>query len=128
MKPYTIGQIIYVVSSDNVLPYQVVEENVKSTLAGTQVSYVVRCGPNNDHIELSKVNGEIFTSIADVQQSMLLKVTAFVNKHIDQAIKKEQLWYSEEKSQPREKVDDVVQETMILPDGRVAKVNIKMPT
>jgi hypothetical protein len=98
MKPYTIGQIIYVVSSDNVLPYQVVEENVKSTLSGTQVSYVVRCGPNNDHIELSKVNGEIFTSIADVQQSMLLKVTAFVNKHIDQAIKKEQLWYSEEKS------------------------------
>ncbi len=119
---YTIGQVIYVLTADAVVPYQIVEENIKSTLSGKSVSYKVRCGQDNKCIDLDKITGDVFISLEDVRTTMLEKVTQFVNKHVQDAEKKAKAWY--EKSVVDQQL--VESELVTLPDGNKVKLNYKV--
>lgn len=132
MKQYEVGQVLYVLTSDNVVPCQVFEEIVRSTLSGKQITYKLKF--EDALYDLDKVNGKIFTSLDEVKAVMMERVVVFVNKHINQAAEKASVLFGQQKAE----VDiDANQQTpqhvserheMVLPDGRVAKVNIRMPT
>lgn len=70
---YTVSQILYLLShkSMKVFPVQVVEEVVRNTLKGREISYTVMM-PNKAGTltELSNVNAEVFDNIEDLKVFM----------------------------------------------------------
>jgi hypothetical protein len=70
---YTVSQILYLLShkSMKVFPVQVVEEVVRNTLNGREVSYTIMM-PNKEGTltELSSVNAEVFDNIKELKDFM----------------------------------------------------------
>ena len=80
---FKVGQIIFMCSdtSIQVIPLLVVEEIIKTSLNGTDKSYAVQF-PNNNNtvVNISKLKGKVFNTIADVE--------TFMTKNSNDAIKK----------------------------------------
>ena len=70
---YSVGQILYLLShkSMKVFPVQVVEEVVRNTLKGKEISYTVMM-PNKDGTltPLANVNAEVFDNIEELKVFM----------------------------------------------------------
>ena len=80
---YEVGQILYLLISSNkkIAPVQVVEQIVKKSVSGEEVSYTVQL-PNNERskILLSSIDCEIFTSASEIRNSMILNATSAIDK------------------------------------------------
>jgi hypothetical protein len=87
-RAYNIGQVLYVASqkSKRVIPVQIVERIVKSTLQGEQVIYKVVGPKGNGPLDLSKINGEKYTDIDVVRNELRQKAITAIDKMIDEAI------------------------------------------
>lgn len=85
---YDIGQVVYVVSSKSqqVIPVQVVERIVKSTLNGEEIIYKVLGPKGEGPHDLRKLDGELFTDPNVVLHALQTKATNAVNKMVNTAI------------------------------------------
>lgn len=98
---YSIGQVLYIVLNKEakVYPVQVVEELVKRTLEGEQVTYLVQGGLNVDSkIPLSDIDGEIFDTPEKVKSILLERANTTITKLVNNALSKAQEWYPRQKT------------------------------
>ncbi len=73
MKEYQVGQILFLIGETNkVLPIQVVEEVIRTTLQGKEKTYIVLL-PDKNHttVDIKKIKGQIFTDKNSVKTFML---------------------------------------------------------
>lgn len=152
---YSVGQVIYVILNKEmrIFPMQCVEEICKKTLAGEATSYVVQGGIDTKaRVDISEVDGEIFDTAEKAKQALTERALANINRLVDAATQKAKEWYpnafeattsideviTKKRRQKRVETTEAIvedqfneppveQQMITLPDGTVAKVNIKIP-
>ena len=142
---YQIGKVLYVVLSNKsqVYPMQVIEVITKKTLQGEETKYVLQAGSDKSTtVFLDQIDGEIFDSAEKARITLVKRATNVVNKIVDAAVQKSKLWYPESVNEPQtiedlpdfgtisspnEVVHDPESQTVMLPDGTVAKVKLAIP-
>lgn len=127
---YFVGQILYVVlaKKNQVYPMQVVEMITKQTLRGEEKQYILQGGPDvTSKVELSKLDGEIFESAAEVLETLTSRANRQIQKIVENAVSKSEEWYGISKKQEAhpenlEALSESDFSAVILPDGTKAKV------
>ena len=86
MQNYRVGQILFLITNDNVIPVQVIEEVVRTTLEGKQKTYIVKF-PDKDETksDISKIKGPLFTSKEEVRVYMITNATNAIDKMVKKA-------------------------------------------
>ena len=83
---YDVGQILYLLinKSKKIAPVQVVEQIVRKSIDGEEVSYVVQL-PNSEKtkVDLSKIDCEIFTSADLIRKSMIENAILAIDKLVE---------------------------------------------
>lgn len=130
-KGYTIGQVIFVISNheNRVMPLQIIEEVVRKTIEGEEVSYTVRSG--EEAIQPLPKNAEVFETLGQVKDAMIKRATSAIDGMLATALRSaEELFGHKEilslkkPVQPIKKQQDKVETFVELPDGTKAKVNL----
>lgn len=130
-KGYAIGQVVYVISSseNRVVPLQVVEEVVRKTIEGEEVSYTVRV--DSETTQPLPRNAEVFETIDVVREALIKRATVAIDGMMSAAMQRAELVFGHKEiraskrspTQPRKQPEKV--ETFVeLPDGTKAKVNL----
>ena len=85
---YSIGQVLYVVSqkTQNIVPVQVVERIVKSTLRGDEVIYRVMGPKGEGPHDLEQIDGQIYTDPKAMRHEIRQKAVSAVDKMVDRSI------------------------------------------
>jgi hypothetical protein len=102
---FSIGQIVYILShtGKSIIPAMIVEESTVKTLANQSVSWKLAIGASNNPDKPQKVedstniNGEIFSSIEEVKEVLITRLTGFLNKVVAEGEKRENAWYGTQK-------------------------------
>ena len=88
MKNYEVGQILYITNSKNmnVIPIQVVEEVIRTTLNGKEKTYIVKF-PNKQETlaDISDINTQIFLSTQEIEDYMISNTKNAIKKMIEKA-------------------------------------------
>jgi hypothetical protein len=73
MKQYRVGQILFLIAdASKVVPIQVVEEVIRTTLEGKEKTYIVKFPDKNaTTVDIKKVKGELFKSKIEVKNYMV---------------------------------------------------------
>ena len=83
---YSVGQILYMLldKSRKVVPVRVVEQVIRKSIDGEEVSYVVLL-PSKDKskIDLSKIDGRPFTSPEEVRKVMMKNASDAIDRMIE---------------------------------------------
>jgi DNA repair exonuclease SbcCD nuclease subunit len=113
---YKVGQVIFVLHDLKVIPVQVVEQNVKITLDGEEITYIVMPPKKDKRLNLSKVNGEIYVSLHDAKAAMIENAMAAINKMIKSASTVAEKSFEQVTLEPEEgladyNVDDYISES-----------------
>jgi len=90
MPSYDVGQVVYVVSSKKmqVLPFVIAEEVVRKTLAGQEVTYLVKRDKTNKTYNLAEIDGDVYEDIEDVRNKLIVNATSAIEKICNQAQQK----------------------------------------
>jgi len=130
---YTIGHIVFVVLSkkNQVYPMQIAEIITKKTLQGEEINYILQAGADRSStVSMKDIDGEIFETPEKARQTLVQRATQQINRMIDVALTKSTEWYGasigekvEFESLGEKFTDDLV-ETVVLPDGTIAKVKL----
>ena len=86
---YKVGQILYFVGAESarVIPGLVVEEVVRTTIEGKEKNYIVQLPDDKKtKIDMSKIKGEVFDSVADLKLHMVNSAEAAIQQMIDTAV------------------------------------------
>jgi len=96
---YDVGQILYLLinKSQKIAPVQVVEQIVRKSIEGENVSYVVKL-PNSEgtKIDLSKIDCEIFISSRDIRSLMVENATSAIDNLVSESVKISQTMFKVE--------------------------------
>ena len=86
MKIYTVGQVLFLIANNKIVPIQVIEEIVRTTLEGTDKSYIVLF-PDKDKstADIKNVKGKIFADQESVRKHMTENATNAINSMIKDA-------------------------------------------
>ncbi len=113
---FPVGSIVYFLhsKSERVLPAQVVEKIVRTSLEGSRATYIIAVKSSDDikKIEVDPGTVDIFPSPEQMKEFMVSRATAAVTKLIDKAVEASQIF--EPVGQPPRDKEPV--EDMILPD------------
>ena len=88
MSKYKVGQVLYLLSSQTmkVFPVQVIEEIVRKSLKGKNVTYTVMMPDRKKSlIELDNVNAKIFDDVAKLREFMTNNAKLSIDKIIENA-------------------------------------------
>lgn len=130
-KGYTIGQVIYVISNheNRVVPLQIIEEVVRKTIEGEEVTYTVRSG--EEAVQPLPKNAEVFETIGLVRDAMQKRASAAIDAMLATAVKSAEELYGHKEvmslkrpNQPVKKQQEKLETFVELPDGTTAKVNL----
>jgi len=128
---YEVGQIIFVLNARkmSIAPVQVVEQLVKRTRAGEQISYMVSSTATEHPQQLEELHGDVYTTLNEVRDVMKKNANAAIDKMIVNAQEQIQVldpYYQDKKLNSEKSVPvsmNETEETMItLPDGTVARL------
>jgi|7_EtaG_2_1085326.scaffolds.fasta_scaffold90078_2 hypothetical protein len=90
MKDYKVGQILFLTANQSlrIVPAQVVEEVIRTTIAGKEKTYMIQF-PNEEKTiqDIRKVKGSIFTTRREVRNFMINNATIAIDKMIQNALK-----------------------------------------
>lgn len=100
-RTYNIGQIIYILSnkSQSVVPAIVAEEDTRKVkkLDGIHevVNYKLCIGPKDRQrvVELSRIDGEVFESLDSIRETLIGRLTAFVDELVKSTQGNVMNWY-----------------------------------
>ena len=114
---FPVGSVVYFLhsKSERVLPAQVVEKIVRTSLDGSKATYIiaVRSSDSVKKIEVDPESVDIFPSPEQMKEFMVSRATAAVTKLVDKAVEAAQVFEPvEPPSRDREPVED-----MIMPDN-----------
>tara|TARA_Y100001972_G_scaffold125389_1_gene176481 strand:- start:983 stop:1465 length:483 start_codon:yes stop_codon:yes gene_type:complete len=87
MKEYQVGQILYLISdASRVIPIQVIEEVVRTTLEGRELTYNIKFPDKKETIiDIKKIKGELFDSQDLAKNYMINNATQAINQMIETA-------------------------------------------
>lgn len=73
MQQYRVGQILFLIAdASKVVPIQVVEEVIRTTLEGKEKTYIVKFpDKKGTNVDIKKVKGELFNSKDKVKEYMI---------------------------------------------------------
>ena len=73
MQQYHVGQILFLIAdASKVVPIQVVEEVIRTTLEGKEKTYIIKfLDKNGTTVDIKKVKGELFKSKDEVKEYMI---------------------------------------------------------
>ena len=73
MQQYRVGQILFLIAdASKVVPIQVVEEVIRTTLNGKEKTYIVKFpDKKGTTADIKKVKGELFNSKEEVKEDMI---------------------------------------------------------
>jgi hypothetical protein len=73
MQQYRVGQILFLIAdASKVVPIQVVEEVIRTTLEGKEKTYIVKFpDKKGTNVDIKKVKGELFKSKDEVKKYMI---------------------------------------------------------
>ena len=105
MKEYKVGQVLYLMSesSTNIIPIQVIEEVVKTTISGQEKTYTNGASQSTSHFtpqtytiqlpdkkkttsDISVIKGKLFKDISTLEDYMIKSATEAVKKIVNNAI------------------------------------------
>jgi len=97
-KSFSIGQIVYILSNQgqNIIPAMVIEEQTIQTLQGTNVSWKIAIGEPGEKqkiVDSTRLNGEIYTSLAEIKELLTKRLNTFIEQTIKLAKQREDVWY-----------------------------------
>lgn len=103
IKNISIGQVVYVLSkkTQTIVPAMVIEETTVNTLEGKKVTWKVAVGPEGAKrkiVDSADLNGEVFSSLEEVQNLLKKRLSEFVDKVVTDARKNENSWYGKIKN------------------------------
>ena len=86
MKDYCVGQILFLIANNNVIPVQIIEEVIRTTLSGKEKTYIVKF-PDKDGStsDINKIKGDLFSSQEEVRKFMIDNATTAINAMISKA-------------------------------------------
>lgn len=88
MDQYEVGQILYTTSKSSfkIIPIQVVEEVIRTTINGTEKTYMV-CFPDGKKtiVDIKKVKGEIFKTTESVENFLLENTKTAIKELVKEA-------------------------------------------
>jgi hypothetical protein len=146
---YEIGQVIYLMANEKmeIIPLLVTEIQTTKTANGVVTSYSVLppgSNPEDGCVKLSKAMelGEVFSNLNDARSVMLERATQAIDRIVGsaqvsaakfRAVSPSQVLTSDIQERlpapPAPTIDTYdsdIPQTVTLPDGRVAKVNVKV--
>ena len=111
MELYTVGQVLFLIANNKVMPIQVVEEIIRTTLSGTEKSYIVLF-PDKDktQVDIKNVKGKLFTTQTDVRNHMIKNATNAINEMINTANEMSKLAFNQVKKESNEEINGYVKE------------------
>ena len=130
---YKVGQVLYALASKEmaVIPIRITERIVRETLSGEVVSYVAETPEGKKIEDLSRLSASFYPTPEEVKASMIDNATAVIQSIVDKASSKASLSFEtvnikkdSEEQAPEEKNNLDESQSVTLPDGTVAKINI----
>jgi hypothetical protein len=88
MQNYEVGQILFMTSLKrmNIIPVQVVEEVIRTTLTGKEKTYMIKLPDKNSTVaDISHVKGKLFTSKLAVRAYMIENATGAIDNMVAEA-------------------------------------------
>jgi len=86
MDSYQVGQILYLMSGNKVLPIQVYEEVIRTTIHGKEKTYIIKLPDGkSSSVDIKKIKGQIFKSTDEVRNHMVANAKNAINEMIKQA-------------------------------------------
>lgn len=96
-QAFDVGQVVYILSnkSQKIVPGMVVEEVIVKKLDGNQVTWKIAIGPRGKEriIEHTKLDGEIHTSLSDIETIMRKRLETFLSDLLKEAQDQSYQWY-----------------------------------
>ena len=88
MNDYEVGQILFMSSDKSlkIIPIQVVEEVIKTTMVGKEKTYMIMF-PNEDRtvVDIKTVKGKLFRNRNEIKTHMIQNATTAIEKMISSA-------------------------------------------
>ena len=87
MQNYQVGQILFLIGDSNkVIPIQVVEEVIRTTLDGKEKTYIIKLPDKKETaIDIKKIKGELFTERKEVQSFMMQNAHNAISHMLNEA-------------------------------------------
>jgi len=87
MKEYQVGQILFLIGDSNkVIPIQVVEEVIRTTLAGKEKTYIALLPDKKQStFDIKKIKGQLFTDKHEVKSYMMKNANDAITSMINEA-------------------------------------------
>ncbi len=129
---FDVGQVIYVISrkESRVYPVLVVEENVKRTMEGAAVSYMVRLPDKKGTvIQLDTITDRAFTSPVELQDFLISTATRSISAMVTEATEIGKLLApaGDRPAQAPETQPEEEAVTIEMPDGTRARLRTPNP-
>ena len=88
MKDYQVGQVLFLIGDSNkVIPIQVVEEVIRTTLEGKEKTYIVKLPDKKETtVDIKKLKGDLFTDKKEVRDFMMKNASDAINAMISDAL------------------------------------------
>ena len=135
MEQYEVGQILYMTSSKSfkIIPIQVVEEVVRTTINGKEKTYMI-CFPDKEKTvtDIKKIKTEIFKTVDEVENHLINNTKKAIKQLIQEAdiIKNEAFGTTKEikndlvdKLMQQDTNDDIIK--VDLGNGQIGKISKK---
>jgi hypothetical protein len=134
MEQYEVGQILYMTSSKSfkIIPIQVVEEVVRTTIAGKEKTYMI-CFPDKGKTisDIKKIKTEIFKTVDAVEVYLIENTKKAIKQLISEAdiIKNDafgtvkKIEQQVEKPVQQKNLDDIIK--VDLGNGQVGRISKK---
>ena len=89
MQEYKVGQILYLIGqkTTKIIPVQIVEEVVRTTIAGKEKTYTVMLPDEKQtKIDIKDIKGNLHETWQSLRTTMLSNATAAIDKMVSRAI------------------------------------------
>jgi len=134
MDQYEVGQILYTTSKSSfkIIPIQVVEEVIRTTITGKEKTYMVSFPDERRTIvDIKKIKGSIFKTTSSVEEYLLENTKEAIKQLIHEAdiIKSDAFGVTTKEVESKEIVDNVQPDAssdiikVDLGDGRVGRIS-----
>ena len=109
---YEVGQVVYLLNNESltIVPALIIEEIVRKTLTDQTKQHVIKLpGEDNNNVILESLNEHVYSDVDALRNHMLDNTKKSINKLIQNAIEKKDLFFSE-KSKSTSKIEMDVKE------------------
>ena len=115
MKDYRVGQILFLIANNSVIPVQIIEEVIRTTLTGKEKTHIVKF-PDKDQStsDISKIKGQLFLSKEEVRKFMIENATNAIDEMI---LKSDELTIIAFNVNPQEEEKSILEVSDNLIDG-----------